>query len=249
MKRTISVLSCALLIACAPSLALKAEQRTFTSNDGRTLMAELVAADVTNATLEFTDGRKSVVPLTRLSAQDQTYVKDWIKSHPMAIRYSFTIDWSKEKAGSNRSNEGVTLVTQNRYVCHFKITNRATVPLEDVEAHLQVYYKVKDGNAESEHHVDCVRNIPSMAAGQTVTVESDPVTIYISELQGGYYYKNGSSPRQADSVRGTAATLVHAGKEVFEFVSTGIKKAPEELKRRTGSDGFDPGLTQKKKNN
>lgn len=216
-----------LLIALWLVATTAAYGRTFTSTDGRTLEAELVRADVSNAVVKLQDGRETSVALSRLSQPDQDYVSDWIKSHPMEVHYSFAVEWSRDKLKSNHKKVGHINVTENQYIFHFKVTNRASVPLDKVDVHMQVYYKTQDQKYDVGQHADSKRTIPEIKAGQTVNIDSDPLTLDVTDLQGGWHYRDGSNSHNQDNVKGVAVTVYHNGKQVFEYVTNGIKKAGE----------------------
>ena len=67
-------LTICLFMTCA-LLSRAGELRTWTSTDGHTLQATLVGFDSTNVTLKLANGQASNVPVSRLSATDQTFVK------------------------------------------------------------------------------------------------------------------------------------------------------------------------------
>ena len=201
--------------------------RIFTSADGRTIDAELVRADVSNAVIKMPDGRETSVALSRLSQSDQDYIADWIKSHPVDIHYSFAVEWSREKTKTTHKKQGPVNVTLNEYIFHFKVTNRATVPLSNVDVHMQVYFKTQDQKYDVGQHRDSKHTIAEIKAGQTITVDSDPLTLEVSDLKGGWIYRDGSNSHNQDNIKGTAVTLHHNGKEVFEYVTNGVKKAAE----------------------
>jgi hypothetical protein len=64
-----------------PALMLKAEPRTWTSKDGRTLQAEYVSSTDTTVTALRTDGQKVVIPLAALSPEDVT----WVSRQPKPV--------------------------------------------------------------------------------------------------------------------------------------------------------------------
>jgi hypothetical protein len=51
------------------------EQRTFTSAQGKTVQAKLVAVQGVNVTIETANGQKFTLPVASLSAADQEYLK------------------------------------------------------------------------------------------------------------------------------------------------------------------------------
>lgn len=67
-----------LTASCLTPLALLAETRVFTSSDGKKIEASVleVSDDKSSAVIE-SKGRKFTLPLNRLSAEDQEYLKNW----------------------------------------------------------------------------------------------------------------------------------------------------------------------------
>ena len=221
--------------------SLSAEPRPFTSTEGKTIQAEIVSADASSVSLKLANGQVTSLPLYRLAKDDQQYVADWIKQNPSSVSYNFETSWTKEKTSTKSGKTDATgsggklrvnvdpLVkfTTVTYVAHLKVTNRSRSPLQDVEAHIQVYYRDQEGKTTTIEHADSVKKIPAMKAGETLIVDSDGLGLQIKELDPRYHYTNGATNKQADSIQGVALTLMHAGKQVYEFVSPGVLKAPE----------------------
>ena len=227
------------LLACMTWAALPAglkaqsnvfsESRVFTNTDGRTLTAEIAEADATNVTLLLTDGRRAVVPLSHLSTADQTYTSSWISQHPAAIRYAFNIDWERQHLGIKSNHTGrIVESSQSQVVCHFSLTNRATVPLEAVEVNIRLYQKTLRGEDE---YSEFTHSIPKMAAGETVKFDSEAIALNSTQFKGGAYSSNGNvyvytttGPlHNADSLRGFSAVVKHGGRDVYTTQSSGYK--------------------------
>lgn len=214
--------------------AAQAEMRAFTSNDGKTITAELVDATASNVTLKLEDGSAARVPLNRLSTVDQDYVNAWISSHPAAIRYGFTVDWDKERIGGNAdasARRGRTPIFENyqsELLLHFKITNRAAVPLMNVSVKIKVYERTMDNK---DSYMTYERTIPKMAAGETIKVDSDAITLNRSQFRGGssysgntlHVYVTDGPTHAADTIRGYQMTISHAGRQVYTTASSGFK--------------------------
>ncbi len=208
-----------------PGSSLRAETRTFTSVDGKTLEAEVVSADASAVTLKLAAGGQTTVPLNRLGETDRQYVKDWVSRNPAAVRYNFNVAWEKETVGSRVGGGDKKIkITTSTYVVHFKITNRSGVPLENLDARLQVYFKAQSSKEPTTDHLDCVRKIPLIKAGETITVDSERVDIQMSELKAGYSYKGGFNVRQSGSIQGVALTLMHGDWQAHDYVSPGVKR-------------------------
>lgn len=61
-------------------LCLLAETRTFTSTDGKEITAELTGVTAGKAQLNMS-GKNYAVPINRLSAEDQSFIKEWAKKN------------------------------------------------------------------------------------------------------------------------------------------------------------------------
>jgi hypothetical protein len=206
--------------------ALHATARTFTSTDGRTIEAEVVSADGLQATLKLADGRQTVVPMNRLSQADQEYLTGWIKANPQAIRYSFTVEATKDKLESKTAptRDSLVTATTHKWYYHVKITNRASQPIEGLKMQYQIHYVDVDGTTKSSEFKSGEKEVPTLKPGGNTTVDTDPVDLVTTQLGGGYIYGSGAKSRQTDTIKGIAVTLEHNGKSVFEFTTGSVKK-------------------------
>ena len=94
-----------LLLLLAISLApVRAEYRTFTNTEGRTVDAELIKADATQAWLRLKGGR--VVPIARdtLSEADQTFITTWIADKVPDLKVKPDFDRGLTKGRSANSS-------------------------------------------------------------------------------------------------------------------------------------------------
>jgi hypothetical protein len=224
MKRLLCIL--AILYGMA---APDAEARTFTSTDGKTLEAELVGADAFQATLKLPDGRQVAVPLNRLSQADQAFVVGWIQEHPQAIRYSFAVDATKDKVESKAASTGDSYVKgkATKWLYHVKITNRASLPIEGLKMRYQIHYIDVDGTSKSVEFKSGVKEVAGLKPGASTSVDTDPVELLTTQLDGSFYYGDGAKSKQVDTIKGIAVTLEHAGRSVHEFTTGSVKKVPE----------------------
>lgn len=203
-----------------------AATRTFTSTDGRTVVAEITSATSAQATLKLADGRETVVPLNRLSPADQEYVATWIKQNPQAIRYSFAVDVTKDKVSSNESRprRGITQ-TSTKWLYHIKVSNRGAQDLEGLKASYQIHYSDEEGKAKVTEVKSGTVNVPKLDQGTSTSVDTEPVELITTELDSGYYWENGAPSKQKDTIKGIAVTIEHHGKSVYEYSSsTSVKK-------------------------
>jgi hypothetical protein len=208
---------------------LNVTARTFTSTDGKTIDAEVVSADGLQATLKLADGRQAVVPFNRLIEADQVFLAAWIKDHPQAIRYSFSVDATKAKLETKAASTGDSLVkgTATKWLYHVKITNRASQPIEGLKMRYQIHYVDVDGTSKSAEFKSGAKEVETLKPGGTTTVDTDPVELLTTQLDGDFVYGNGARSKQTDTIKGVAVTLEHNGKAVHEFTTGGVKKVQD----------------------
>ena len=147
---------------------------------------------------------------------------------PPAIHYNFGVSWSKEKADTKTKGVSHTKVITNNYVTHIKITNLSNQAISNLELQYQLHYAEVQGTATIVKHKDGKHVIPLIKPNETLVVDTEPVSLNAKQISAGYHYTSGAPGRQIDSFKGIAATFIHEGKQVFEFVSDGVKKAPQE---------------------
>jgi hypothetical protein len=233
MKRIICTAALVLSVG-----SLEAAPRIFTSTDGKTIQAEVIAADGLQATLKLADGRQTAVPLNRLSQADQQYLADWVKANPQAIRYSFTVDATKDKLESKTAATGSSIVkgTATSWLYHVKITNRASQAITGLKMRYQIHYTDVEGTTKSSEFKSGVKDVPDLKPGGSTTVDTDPVELVKTELNGSFYYADGAKSRQSDTIKGIAVRLEHNGKPVYDFGTANVKMVAEsEASTRAGS--------------
>ena len=146
---------------------------------------------------------------------------------PPAMHYKFDVSWSKEKVDSKTKGVNHTKVITNQYVTHIKITNLSGQAISNLELQYQIYYAEVEGTATVAKHKDGKHVIPLIKSLETLVVDAAPVSLNTKQISANYHYTSGAPGRQIDSFKGIAATFMHEGKQVFEFLSDGIKKATQ----------------------
>jgi hypothetical protein len=212
----------ALLSFCLAATVAHAEPRTFTSTDGRTVEAEIVSATPDVVTIKLTSGQTLATQISKFSSGDQEYIATWRKEHPVAIKYAFTANYTKDKTGSSKSKRGNTVDTTDTWICKMKIANRSGQTLENVKVNYDIYYKESDGNKLVMRKVSDSASIDGIKHLQEVIVPTKEIKLTTSQLEGGYYYIDGSKSRQRDALSGMTITLQHEGNQVFTWSSNGV---------------------------
>lgn len=214
-----------------------AEPRTFTSPDGRTLKAQVESATPDMVTLKLATGQSVTAPVQKFGPADQAYIAEWRKANPAAIKYSFTASYTKEKVDSvtkesplisRNSQASNSFETQKAdfWVCKMKIANRSGQSLENVKLDYEIYYdEIQRGEKETTlRKVMGSTTIPLIKNFEEVTVPTTEIKLMTSQLNGGFYWKDGGRTRQKDSLVGMAISFSHEGKKVFDWASNGVPK-------------------------
>ena len=216
---------CALILTSLT--AAFAEIRTFTSPNGRTLQAEITAATPDRVSLKTPAGQPLVVPIDKFVPADQAYIAEWRKANPMQIKYRFLADYTKSKAGSSKMRSNNETITTEQWECNMKITNQSGQTLEGVTVDYVIYFdNLEQGNKVTRSKAGKV-DIGTMKSLQQMVVKTASVDLHSVQLEGGYYYADGSRSRQKETLNGIIIHVNHEGKKVFTWASSGVPKGAE----------------------
>ncbi len=208
-----------LLVVSGPG---RAEPRTFTSTDGRQLVAEVVSVADGTASLKLGNGTVAEVPLSRFIKTDADYLSSWEPGADAAIKYLFDVAHSKERTDKSVSKDSQEKSGTETWVMNLKVRNRSGVDLKDVTLKYNIFYKVPSGQSSVLRKTPGTIKIESIRQNEELKLATEPVTLKVSELQGGWYYSDGSKRKQNDSLEGIAMTFVHEGAEGFTWASRGL---------------------------
>lgn len=217
------IISSAVLVFL-PVLAAKAAPRTFTSPGGQTIQAEIVSATASDVTLKMDNGAVVTATLDKFSRADQAFIAEWSKSNVAAIKYSFDLNYSKDKTDTSKRVVSNTEVTTERWLCNLKFTNRSNVTLDNVSLKYDIYYTAVSGNRAIVRKESGETKVPPTKHLETVVVTTKEIALEKSKLEGGFYYADGSRSRQRDSIDGVAIDVFHNGQKVHSWVSSGVPK-------------------------
>ena len=206
------------------SSVLHAEPRTFTSPDGRTLQAEITAATPDRVTLKTATGQTLVAPVDKFSPADQEHIAEWRKANPVQIKYRFLADYTKSKASSSKSKQGNETITTELWECNMKITNQSGQTLEGVTVDYEIYFDNIERGNKVTRSISGKADIGTMKHLQQLVVKTEPVELHGVQLEGGYYYADGSRARQKEDLRGMIIHVSHGGQKVFTWTSNNVPK-------------------------
>lgn len=196
--------------------------RSFVSPDGRSIEAEIVAATPDTVTLKLASGQSIVAPVNKFSTADQEFITTWRKQNPAVIKYNFATSFTKEKKDSSKKDTGSRIVTTETWVCNMKISNRSGQTLQDLKINYEIYYNQMDAGRPVLRKSPGSTTIASIKNLQDLIIPTEDLKLTTTQLDGGYYYADGSRPRQKDSLSGMVINISHEGKQVFSWTSNGV---------------------------
>ncbi len=223
------------LAALLLPLAALAEPRTFTSADGRTVEAEIIAATADSVSLKLAGGQTVVSTLDRFSVADRQFIAAWLKQNPAKINYSFQVSYTKDKTGSSKQKGGSVSVTAEFWQCRIKLANRSGQDLDNVEVNYNIFYEQMDEGRPVLRSSRGKVALPKIRANEELNLLTDEIQLTSTQLAGGYYYIGGARARQKDSLAGMAVSIQHAGKTVFTWASKGMEGKAGTATGTTGS--------------
>lgn len=211
----------ALFFVWGVAATVQAELRTFTSPDGRTLQAEIQSATADSVTLKLANGQPLTAPVSKFSDVDKAYIAEWRKANPTTTKYDFAASYSKEKVSSSKQNMGSVEQTVERWICNLKIINRSGQLLENLKVNYEVLCDRSSDGATGARKVTGSVEIPSIKHLEETKVPTGEITLAESKLRPGYYYKDGTRPRNKDSIDSVGIKIIHNKQVVFEWSSNG----------------------------
>lgn len=206
------------------ALSANAAPRTFTSPDGRTLQAEIQSATPDTVTIQLATGAVMTVPVSSFSQADQVYIAEWRKANPVTIKYDFVPAFTKSKTDSSTAKVNNEERTTESWVCNVKLLNRSGETLDGLKVDYEIYYNQANGPTSVIRKAAGSAPVASIKHLQEIAIQTSPVKLVTSKLDGGFYWADGSRARKKDSIEGVLLKIRHGGKLVYEWASSGVPK-------------------------
>ncbi len=160
------------LILGFSSLPAAAEFRTFVSDSGQAMKAELVSHSGGKVKIRREDGKEFEVNPAIFCKQDHEAILNWMKSEPEVINYDFEIEVDKKMRDRETHGEGSS---ETSYVHEVKVRNDAQAKVTGIRVMYRVFHEswgethMIEGDYLLEQELDFNR---------TLIVTTDPVTIW-----------------------------------------------------------------------
>lgn len=171
-----------LLLAPAVT-ALHAEMQTLTDTQGRTLHADVISVNGDQVTIKRDDGQTFTLPLSELSASDQTSLKDWASKHlpagSVTLSYGRDQVHSDSKPTANAKTTSKTPAQQWDY--NVTVFNHTVNPLANVRVDYAIFQSHVGAKSDKAPAPQVgTKSIDSIAMRSQASFTTDSVTLSMS---------------------------------------------------------------------
>lgn len=210
---------------------LRAEPRTFTNTEGKTVEAEPVAMEDTEVLLKLANTRVVRVSLDTLSDSDRAFLKAWWEKNKnkvgeMDVRLKIAkaverIDSKVTKSGSgggrNRQASPVTTRTSEdefKFICELRSYSRKNI--SDITVDYTIYKRTtgreNDKSGTTTEEIEGTTTVKLLESLKSATFETDSVTCEDFSQSGG----TKSRTWRRETVIGVVMTLSAGGEEFLK---------------------------------
>ncbi len=223
---TLRLAGMAVLALCLNLSFLRAELRTFTDHEGRTMQAEIISATDRDVKIRRDDGRVFEVPVMTFTLDDRKYIEKWLKekkSEATPLRIRVEVSQTKKTVGRDQSLSSTSRQVEAGY--RILIKNEASEALDGMRIEYRVFkFDDQVGLSDSKRPLNKIAgkidkvSVPRFGQNEFTT---KTVMLTIHQLKPEWRYVGGYDPRTADSLAGIWLRLVDAkGTVVHEYASS-----------------------------
>ncbi len=211
-------------------LSLNASAREFTDVQGRKLEGELISVSGPQAVIKrAADGQTFTVMTSQFSPEDQRFMDEFSVSQ---MRYVFEVKLAKDKLGATKTKQNNVTYSAEQWAYKVAVTNRSTVDIDNLRVDYWLFLKADDGKIKAGPRVQQSGNVSMKGLLKRAGVyqfQTKTLTLSRQELDGGFYFADGTKNKARDSVGGVALRFFKGNKEVFAWATD-----PDLLKSANG---------------
>lgn len=222
------------ILALLPPL-LRAEMRTLTDKQGRTLQADVIAVSGDQVEIRRADGQLFKLPLANLSDADQQALKKWAADQPtkpaplppgaldvQMARGMFDVERRKEDAtlSDGKVRKDAISISEEKWGYTITINNRSDQTLTDLRADYVLFATVDDPDTRGQKddmrrkaYRSTIKELP--AHGRT-EFRTEPVLVVKTQLPGNIRYSGSGTGRTREQLYGIWIKIYRGGELVYE---------------------------------
>ncbi|MEM6912149.1 MAG: hypothetical protein AAF555_11295 [Verrucomicrobiota bacterium] len=205
--------------------------RVFTGASGDTIEAKLMAFDGQVVRFVTLDGKIRDGGIQFFSAKDQEHIRRWASENQAPVDYNFDIEVLPKMQDRRRADRGSVEVTSEDWIYLIEIRNASGVNLENIEVQYQIYKtngRVDDRGLSRKANNSLLSSgkllallgkfeLKELEMNREVELTTNAITVLDSDLNGGFYYTDGSDDKRADELIGVSLRILHNGVFVSEW--------------------------------
>ncbi len=188
---------------------LKAEMRTLTDKQGRSLKAEVVSVDGDKVTIKREDGQTFALSLASLGDDDQKSLQEWAKKQAALIPAGgVELQISRGKFDTKNKDKGAIIFSEEQWGYSVNLLNRTGKVLNGMHVDYILFVKPDLEPGKSSTIVPLKqkpgsKKFDTVGAFESANFRTDPIIVYKQQLKAGYVWtKTGNSIAMEDTLYG-----------------------------------------------
>lgn len=214
--------------------AASAEAREFTDNQGRKLEGELLSVTGPQAVIKRTeDGRQFTVAVSQFSEEDRKFMAEFAATH---VHYDFDVKLTKDRQGTTKSKFNNVTSAEEKWAYKVDLTNKSSADATDLRVDYWLFRKADDGKIKTKAQVQQSGStkVGELKHAATKQFQTKAVVLTKQELDGGFYFSDGTKNKAHDSLGGVAMRFFQGDREVATWATD-----PNLLKLANGSTSME----------
>ncbi len=136
----LGIVSVLLLSGTAINVSAEEKFREYRSTKGDAITAKLLHHKGNGeVTMELSTGKKATIPIDRFSADDQTFLKEWVKNTPAKLNYVFKYEVAIDRNTVSRNTAYYDRSKSGDHSYKVKITNASRDTVRDLTVKYQMF--------------------------------------------------------------------------------------------------------------
>jgi len=171
------------------------------------------------------------VMISQFSPEDQKFMTDFGATQ---TRYVFDVKLVKDRQGTTKTKQDSVTFSAEQWVYKVALTNKSTADADDLTVDYWLFLKSDDGKIKSGPRVQQTgtSKIGALKRAGLFQFQTKPVTLSKQQLDGDFYYPDGTKNKARDTLGGVAMRFFRGGKEVYAWATE-----PDLLKSASGRAG------------
>jgi hypothetical protein len=182
---------------------LRAETRTLTDTQGRSIQADVVEVRGDQVKIRREDGQFFNLSLEKLSPGDQAELKEWaaqeVNKPKAAAPVTLDVQMSRAKFDTEKTERDITLstgvlvkkgqtITEEKWGYGIIFTNQGSEPLNDLRAEYLLFATIDnvyvEGKKEGLRRKACLASLDSIAAKDRLDFRTETVSAFKTKYNG-----------------------------------------------------------------